>query len=428
MSQRDRGLEASELLKAPWPLAPSNLTMSDGTRGVIDLRWDNPAVLSANSRFHLVGVNIYRAFDSEFGPYHRLTELPAGSTFWRDETDVCLVLDEFIDKFRQFGPRFIFQTQNYPIVGAHGIPFSLGDVRVFVDGVEAVIASVNQATGEVEISTAEYPDPNKQNYTTAVIPKTGSRVTCTYRYRKSHLRTDLGQRVFYRATSVGLSVQDSWSALNPVLLETPLEHASATSIMEIEKLDYIWREGVNRNRFILEQGGEAVRVFLRKNVGAPCRCFNDTHGQPLSDCLVCYGTGIVGGYEGPFSILIAPDDSERRIAQKDFNRTTEQSYDVWTGPQPLLCQRDFILKLNGDRYCVGPVRMPSSRGNVMQQHFTISSLDEADIRFRVPIGKVSRFQVGELVSQASTVTTDHPLIPSELQIRGRTKVWQNQNY
>lgn len=447
VSQRDRTPSPLELTRTPWPAPPLNLFFTSLTRGVVDLRWDDPSILSLNSRFRIVGVNIYRSFDSEFGPYTRITDLPVGSTFWRDQTDNELVVEEDVtSQFTLFGlcsgsgsdaPRYVFKTTHAPIVSeaARGTPtFVPGDVRVYVDGVEARVSRVYGYTGEVEIDANTYIEPGTQTYLKPVIPRTDSRVTCTYRYQRSLLKTDLGQRIFYRVTTVGMSSKQENTILRPEdLLETPLENAVATNSFEIEKMDYIWSEAVRRNRWILEQGGERVKVFLRKNVGPICPCYSFTHKQPLGDCLICYGTGIVDGYEGPYDIIQAPDDGELRISQKDTGRNPEHTYEVWTGPTPLLSMRDFVLKVNGDRYTIGAIRMPTNRGNILQQHYTIGVMDDKDIRYKVPVGSPVKYPATQFVPSgpeysASSEITDKPNVPEEREIRGRTKVWENQNY
>ena len=304
VSNRDRTPQLLELTKTPWPAPPLNLFMLDGTRGVIDLRWDDPAYLTLNSRFQLLRVNLYRSFDSEFGPYKRITELPVGSTFWRDQTDNELVGEEDVtNQFLLFGeastgqsgPRYVFRTLHYPLVGegSRGRTTNLiEEVRVYVDGVEARVKSVSGPTGEVEIDPGTYPNVGTQKWMTPVVPTSSSRVTCTYRYTRDFLKTDLSQRIFYRVTTVGIPADCSWRGATPEdLVETPLEHAAATNTFEIEKLDYIWRESIRRNRWILEQGGERVRVFLRKNVGVPCLCVSEIHKQPISDCHTCFKPG-----------------------------------------------------------------------------------------------------------------------------------------
>ena len=443
---RDRTLGLTELTKLPWPAPPLNLFMSNENLGIIDLHWDDPSQLVLNSTFQVLGVNVYRSFDSEFGPYKRITELPVGATFWRDQTDNELIPEEDVtDQFILFGtastgfdgPRYVFKTRNYPIVGeaARGIPTrNPHDVRVFVDGVRAHVFSVNGQTGEVEIDANIYTDTALQKAIQPVIPTPQSRVTCAYRYTRDLVKTDLNQRIFYRVTTVGFPVTGSWNEATPDnLVETPLESAAATNISEVEKLDFMWREAIRRNRWILEQGGERVKVFLRKVVGIQCTCYDQTHKQPLSDCLRCFGTGIIGGYEGPYDLIIAPDDAEKKIAQRDIGRTVEHTYEVWTSSQPILSHRDFISKIDGGRHSIGAVRRPSNRGNVLQQHFTIGSFDEKDIRQKVPSGDPIKFVALQFSPrgpefEASDAITDKQGVPNERQYRGRTLAWKNENY
>lgn len=117
---RDRTLGLTELTKLPWPAPPLNLFMSNENLGFINLHWDDPSQLVLNSTFQILGVNVYRSFDSEFGPYKRITELPVGATFWRDQTDNELIPEEDVtDQFILFGiastgfdgPRYVFRLE-----------------------------------------------------------------------------------------------------------------------------------------------------------------------------------------------------------------------------------------------------------------------------------------------------------------------------
>lgn len=448
-SNRDRSPGELELVKSPWPVSPLNVFMKSGFKpGVFDLSWDDPSQMALNSRFNILGVNIYRSLDSEFGPYERITEFPLGATYWRDQTNNVLVPDEDVSQnWVLFGansaagteaPRYVFRTNRKPIVkeGSQGIhansPF---DVQVFVDGAQVPVLGVYGQTGEVEIDVRRYPDPGTQAYLPTVVPTPTSKVTCTYRYTKSLLKTDLVERIFYRFTTVGIPFNVVPSDCCPSdLMETPLESAAATSNYEIEKLDFMWREAVRRNHWILQEGGERVKVFLRKRSGIVCPCIpDDHHHQPINDDPMCFGTGIVGGYEGPYDLIIAPDDSEKRISQKEHGRTVEHTYESWTGPSPLLSHRDFVVKINGERYSIGAVRMPTNRGMLLQQHFTVGHFDEKDIRYRVPVDNPVKYAAIQFAPSgpeagASTDITDKSNIPEDRQLRGRTKVWEDTEY
>jgi len=447
-TDRDRNPTQQELEKAPWPVAPLNLFLTSGYMpGIYDLSWDTPASLSQNSRFWICGVNIYRSFDSEFGPYDRITDFPVGSIFWRDQTENVVALDEVVEDDRwvirgacstgQDTQRYVFRTRFGPIVqaGSQGVPdYRTASVIVKVDGVEAPLLQVIPETGETEIDTWKYANVTQQRLDAAPVIGDDTVVTVSYRYCRSLLSTNLDSRTFYRITTVGIPATLPLDKAQPQdLVETPLERAAFTSSKEIEKIDYIWREAVRRNRWILSQGGERVRVFLRKTAGAPCPCrerSEATHKQPTADCETCYGTGFLGGYEGPYDLVIAPDDAERRVAQRDTGRTLEHAYEVWTGPSPMLSQRDFLVKINGERYSIGPVRFPTNRGMVLQQHFNIGHLDEGDIRFKVPMDHPH----GLVITQLQPIippqheppgVTDKPGIPNERELRGRTVTWEN---
>lgn len=447
-SQRDREPSPLEISKTPWPVAPLNLFLTSGySPGVFDLVWTNPLDMCLNSGFQLLGVNIYRSFDSEFGPYNRINDDPLGATYWRDQTNNVVVLDEEVTDDRWVirgytsgseldSPRYVFRTENWPIVkaGSQQVPTSsIFDVDVRIDGQPARLLRVLGESGEIEIDPNRYPDVATQSNFPGTIPLDNSKVTVSYRYTNTLLRTDLSQRVFYRATCVGYAV-DSSGNIRGDLLETPLEQAAFTSSAEIEKLDYIWKEGIRRNHWILDQGGERVKVFIRKRTGVRCGCYSSiTHHQPLGDCPTCLGTSFVGGYEGPFDIIIAPDDSNRKIASQSTGKTVEHTYEVWTGPSPLLTQRDFIVKINGERYSVGSVRMPTNRGMVLQQHFDIGHLDEKDIRYSVPVdsARVSgptyvKPPIPPMNSPAQI--TDKPGIPDNRELKGRTITWEGITY
>lgn len=443
-SDRDRPPHLLELEQTPWPAPPLDVFLTGGyAPGAYDLRWRNPSELALNARFQLVGVNIYRSFDSEFGPFERITDLPVGATFWRDQTDNVLEMDEVVETDRWvlrggsttegYGARYVFRTLR-PIVksGSQAIPAnSAEDVMVFVDGVRAKVLRVLGAQGEIELDGTPYVDVSTQKRIPAVVPGDTSVVTVTYRYNRSLVKTSLAQRVFYRVTSVGYPVDLPASSIRPEnLVETPLEHSAPTSNEEIEKIDYMWNEGVRRNGWILQQGGERVKVFLRKHVGVVCQCVRADYKQGLNDCLLCFGTGVLGGYEGPYDVVMAPADAEKRIAQTDRGRSVTHEYEVFMGPRPLLSQRDFLVKINGERYSVGPVRMPTNRGMVLQQHFMIGHIDEKDIRYRVPIDNPRLYlenQIKALTppSFAEAQVTDKPNIPDERELRGRNVVWGN---
>jgi len=419
-----------------YPLAPLNMFVTTPDVGVNDIRWDVPTQILGNGKFQIIGVNIYRSYDSQFGPFTKINPIPIGASFYRDSTQNQAVFEEDVsDKFLARGtdhPQglWILRPEFYPVVkvGSQAITAnSPSDVVLKIDGVAVPVSSVRGQTGEVFLNQARIWDNVKRKIVEPILPTDDSVVTLSYRYNNGLVTNQLAQRIFYKITTVG--------TLDSKELETPLDTVEGVSAYEIEKLDYIWKEAIRRNRWILEQGGEAVKVFIRKWIGVRCSCWSDIHNQGENDCLQCFGTQIVGGYEGPVDILIAPQDGERRVELTQNGMQVIHSYEVWTGPTPLLSQRDFIVKQNNDRYSIGPVNVPSNRGTVLQQHFAIGYLDEKDIRYKIPANpdalrrlsysqtRYKNFEKPVTLGTGYPMVTDNPNTPEGTQDRGRSPTY-----
>lgn len=433
-SPPDRPIHVLEMNSSDYPLSPLNVfCQSSFIDGSFDIRWTPPSDLRVNANFTLIGVNVYRSFDSEFGPYTRINTLPIGTEFYRDNTKICVRVDEDVtDNFistGETGPTYewTLRTDRFPIFinGPTGDADLLSlNVQVRVGDIPANILRIRPEYGEITLSPHNIWDPKTDTSSPSPLPTAGQRVYATYRYLENEIRSSLASRLFYRVTTVGYDK-------NGVLCETPIEKATQSNNNETEKLDWIWREAVRRNRFILVHGGERVKLFIRKTQGVRCGCYSVEHGQPSSDCEVCFATGVVGGYEGPFDSIIAPDDASRSIDQENRGRSLKHEYETWTSPTPLLSHRDFVVKQNGERYAIGGVRMPSNRGMQLQQHFTISHFDSKDIRYKVPVMDTSKIIVPQTKwidptsGESVPIVTERVNIGDEREERGKTVVWEN---
>lgn len=449
--------------RSPWPVPPRNTNaISPFAKGEIDVHWDNPSLLHGNEGWVIRGVNIYRSGSSDRGPYRRVNITPIGGTIYRDRIDTWAVNDEVItaDKWISKGDQgedpYRFQVE-YPIARQNSINDPADSPRDVVVMINGVIVPTSRVLGEFGEITLFYTGRPKSDAITltqdSLPPPIDDNTVVTVSYiaydPESRLRVGVDKRDFYRIATVAEDPKTGQ------LHETPLEHCKPFSDRELERVDYMWREGIRRNNWILEQGGERVKLFTRRVVGVPCYCtgFNKETikyaKQPDSLCMICFGTGIKGGYDGPYDIIVGPNDGERRISQEDRGRRKEHSYDVWIGPSPIVSQKDFIVKPNNERFSCGAVNMPSNRGNVLQQMFTIAYLDSGDIRYKFPIEGVpaswpeTRYGYwpqrdtytarGDALypitsDSAYPMISDKASVSDSLEKRGRTATWENQNY
>lgn len=417
----------------------------------------------SNTLWTIIGVNIYRSDNGQRGPYIRVNRVPIGSLAYRDSTDNTLIEDEIVRWNGSWlskgdepnNAEWTFETFFAPMVKSEGQAIAANspvDVTLKINGVTVPVAAVFGPTGQVTLINQPTWDLGREKLIPPVLPTESSEVLVTYRYNANTVLSNLDRttQTWYRVTTVAL---DTTGTSPSGLVETPLGYCQPVSVSQVETLDYIWREAQRRNLWILEQGGERVKVFKRKVSGLPCPCQIDARTlaygqQPYNRCTTCFGTGFVGGFDGPTDIIIAPDESERRVSQTPNGRRLEHSYEVWTTENPSLTQRDFIVKQSGERYSVGPVRRPAVRGLPLQQHFNIAYLDEQDIRYKVPVTGTAdlpwpetRYTNPEQVPcetnepfpvgfdyQATPMGTEVPKIPDGREIRGRTPVWANLTY
>ena len=454
-----------------YPAAPANpQVMSPMFTGALDIRWDDPRINPCNTGFQIVGVNLYRSDTSQAGPYVRINRFPIGGTFYRDVTDNILVETEQVAWETAWANRgeqanagtWKFKTLRCPLVKRSGQAIhadSPADVVVTLNGVEIPVHEVFGPTGEITLINVPTFDAATQQIRPPAVPKGPQDVvTVSYYTNRNLVKQDLDTKLWYRLTSVATCLDENGNPLTPSgFIETPLNLSPPVTSHQIETMDYIWREAVRRNNWVLEQGGERVKVMIRKVSGVPCFHGLDPRQieyseHPVNRCRQCYGTGWINGYEGPYDMIIAPDDADRRVAQQPNGRRLEHTWDAWTGPSPLLTMRDFIIRQTNERYAIGPVRKPSNRGNVMQQHFQIEYIDEQDIRYEVPLPDPASLNWPECRIEPPTLTggawksfnqfgpypegeqetipmtTEKENIPDEREQRGRTSVWSNTTY
>jgi hypothetical protein len=423
------------------PFAPRNLMVtSPYSVGALDIRWDNPRILPQNNGLNILGCNVYRSTDNPYGPYIKVNDSPVTVLFFRDETKIVPILEENATATLRYSlepdGRWLVYSQRKPMVvpGSNGqITNRIQDVKVEIDDGDGTFLTmpafaVDGKIGEIQLIS--YPVFN--NDVQQVIPPRlpvppAGRVKISYYSMDHQVLTVLNQRIFYKVTTVAVDPNNATKTI-----ETPLEEISDRSAFDVEMIDYVWREAIKRNRWILEQGGERVMIFIRKWMGEVCPDYDTSYGQTHNDCKICYGTGIVGGYDGPYDVIIAPPESEKMVELGDMGLHLRYDWQSWMTCYPLINTRDVIVRQNNERYVVGPVTPQGSRGAIYQQHFNMSYIDQGDIRYQVPItgGETSVPPSNDPYRQtkptdASPAINDKPEIPKERIIRGRTVTFEN---
>lgn len=426
------------------PLAPKNVMVTSPYMiGVLDVRWDDPSIYAENNGLDFEGVNVYRAYDAPDATYEKLNSTPVGVMFYRDRTREVEVVDEdpvsggrFIAGTNATGD-WIIKAYHQPIVipGTNGkVADSVNNVIVRVketstsDWVVVPAFRVIGETGEIFLIKNKVYNHTTNRLDDPILPDLarGGEIRVTYTYINNWIQTDINRKIYYRVTSVAVD-PDSGDTK-----ETPLNEAVAVNPYDMERIDWIWAESIRRNRFILEQGGERVKLFIRRWAGPKCSCWDEEYRTGRASCLRCYGTGYVGGYYGPFDILVAPPETEKIVELMDVGLHVNYDWATWTGPYPLINDRDFVVRQNNDRYSIAHVNPQGARGAIFQQHFNLAPLDHNDVRYKVSItggedGVPPAWNAYRAArpTDASPTIPDKPEIPEQYELKGRTVTFEN---
>jgi hypothetical protein len=139
----------------------------------------------------------------------------------------------------------------------------------------------------------------------------------------------------------------------------------------------------------------------------------------------------VGGYEGPYDVIIAPPETEKSVNLMDVGLHVTYDWQTWTGPYPLLNDRDFVVRNNNDRLYVSHVNAQGGRGAIFQQHFNLTHIDQTDPVYHMPItggvlGTPEAWNAfrGRKPSDAAPTIPDKPTVAPG-KITGRTVVFEN---
>jgi hypothetical protein len=387
-------------------------------------------------------VNVYRATENPYGPYEKLNGTPIGVLYYRDQTQEIYTTEDATPTLKVLkdpSNNWYIYSQRKPLIqpGTNGkISDRINDVKIEIndgDGnyIQVPAFSVSGQTGEITLIS--YPTFN-QSISQVIPPRLpwppNGRVRLSYTYLSNQVLSRLNQRIYYKATAVAVDPNDPTK-----YIETPLDEVEWRSTADIGEIDWIWREALKRNFWILEQAGERVKVFTKMSMGPRCPNYEDSHGQSHQDCLLCFGSTYTPGFFGPVDIIIAPPEAEKSIELLDMGLHINYNFETWTGPFPMLNERDIIVRQSNERYIVGPVNYQGSRGAIYQQHFTIAYIDEGDIRYQVGISggetevpPSSDLYRGPRLSDASPVIPVKPGIPKERLIKGRTVTFENIMY
>lgn len=388
--------------------------LSGAVPGIRDLSWEHDPTPE------VVGYLPFRSEDRGSN-WKAIASYPVPGTRYRDETrleEVTYTVQETDWVSRGDDGTWVFRVPHKPlysnIVSGRAILASLPEhAQIWIDDKAILPARIDALRGDVWLPNA-FGLVRDMDWRERVFPQAGpgSVVRVVYKRLLNYVDTTPEARSFY--------------AIVPVMSNGQLAHdpgapgTEVVNIMEVDKMDFMQAEMVRRNAWLLEQAGEPVHLLMRRTKGKPCGCLNG--GQARTGCQVCYETGIVGGYYGPYDILFLDPDSEASREINEGGVKVTRSSRSFIGPSPVIQSGDLIVRKNGERLIIGPVVYKSPRGVLLQQDYTVERLNAGDTRYRVPVRGAEQPSPFHPAFEAKPGVEGEPLVKPTTD---PTKVWEN---
>lgn len=374
----------------------SLLIFNSSNVGSRDLWWvDSPQATK--------GYNVYRSNDAPNPTqpgqtqWVKLNGTPWTGHFYRDQTSLAAVTydvqpKDFVElqQLGKVGIRLPEIPYSEIVAGRPMVAISPDDVTVVIDGKDYRPAEVQGMDQTVWLRMDNTVAPGGPDAAVALVNngivwKADYTGTHTFQVKFKRLTNYVDiyttlVRAYYTIVPIGP---------NGECHKPGAEHTQVVNTQEIENLTWEWAEAVRRNQWVFEMDGEPAYLMLRKSRGEICGCRGSETGtqQPRSGCPVCFETGWIGGYYGPFDIVFVPPDSAitRELNEGGVKATrTSKSYLTRT---PIVQSGDLVIRRNGERLVIGNVNTKSSRGIILQQEFDVELRPAKDTIYLIPVNQ-----------------------------------------
>jgi hypothetical protein len=334
------------------------------------------------------GYNVFRATDAPFN-WQKITPTPIPGQFFRDETKLERVkyvvpTDAWIDS-GQFGMR-AFRLPETPysstVKGRPVVATNPDDIQLEITNTSGEVlparAALVSGIDQTVFMQAGYSLPTGGAVSAFPAVDFESLATVTVYYKRIKNFVDIitnMNRTYYTV----VPVDDHGEQHAPGAYGTDV-----VDNMQVDRLDYMQQEMVRRNQWLFEQVGEPSHLFFRRTSGEKCGCSSEfTAGRTA--CPVCFETGIVDGYYGPYDMLFIDPDMAAVRTIDEGGKKVERKSKTYLGRTPIVQDGDLIFRKNGERLVISGVTYKMPRGVLLQQDFDVELLNPKDTRYLIPV-------------------------------------------
>ena len=183
-----------------------------------------------------------------------------------------------------------------------------------------------------------------------------------------------------------------------------------------EKPDRIGLSIIRRNELVLRRFvGVKCFILQERTFGQRCNnCWdNIKQRRKLSNCIICFDTGFLGGFFEPIPALVNLSPSAKQVQKMNFGELTPDQTPAWMGNFPELKPRDILIEEHdGKRWRVVNMVPTRKRRSIIHQNLLLTQINLADVEWKINVDGLDRLPPfdtqGQFLSRRHTLAKDFP--------------------
>jgi len=144
----------------------------------------------------------------------------------------------------------------------------------------------------------------------------------------------------------------------------------------------------NKFQWMMGVGGERVLLYQRREQGTLCPFYDPIRRQHRQDIdEVCFGTNFVGEYYPPVEIFVSINQpgSQQKIRLYEEGIRREFVPTCWALWEPIMKNRDFIVRRDGSRLWITDVTTSRWRHHVLRSLFKTEEIEHSSQIYKIPL-------------------------------------------
>lgn len=165
---------------------------------------------------------------------------------------------------------------------------------------------------------------------------------------------------------------------------------SSGGVAQYSKPDGIANVVIHESQVVLKvMNNPKVQILLKRREGKRCpNCWNPiTKKVRFTDCPVCNGTGIIGGYHLPIVTRISRDFSQLadNTSMLDGEKVDKSPVQAWITNTPLVSPGDVIADIMNQRFLIERVVQRTKSQHIIRQIIDMIPLEKGHPSYNVEL-------------------------------------------